>query len=58
MLVANTVANSTNLFLELLIPVIAFLWNRTLQYATEVLAWRIHPAPLGTKRGGNTDARE
>jgi len=31
MLVANTVANSTNLFLELLIPVIAFLWNRTLQ---------------------------
>jgi hypothetical protein len=31
MLVANTVANSTNLFLELLVPVIAFLWNRTLQ---------------------------
>jgi hypothetical protein len=31
MLVANTVANSTNLFLELLIPVIAFLWNRPLQ---------------------------
>ncbi len=31
MLVANTVANSTNLFLELLIPLIAFLWNRTLQ---------------------------
>jgi len=27
MLVANTVANSTNLFLELLIPVIAFLWK-------------------------------
>ena len=31
MLVANTVANSSNLFLELLVPVIAFLWNRTLQ---------------------------
>jgi hypothetical protein len=31
MLVANTVANSTNLFLEFLIPVIAFPWNRTLQ---------------------------
>jgi len=29
MLVANTVANSTNLFLELLIPVIAFLSSGT-----------------------------
>jgi hypothetical protein len=29
MLVANTVANSTHLFLELLIPVIAFLSSGT-----------------------------